>query len=306
MNTVLENVTPCGKALRLAVALKGLSAANAVGSALNAQEALANGDILGFMDGTLGAYSGFNKLGQSCFTAGTPLLTPDGSKPIEQFQVGDLILSRDEHDADGPVTVRRVVDTFTRIGPVLNVHVGGRIIETTREHPFYVDGNGWRTAHELQIGDVLLSHDGLRVAVEGVADSGKVETVYNLEVEEHHTYFVGAPEWGLDVWSHNYRPGQHGLPDHRRTVESLVAKAKKEFKGRDVTIHRGTTVAHQPNTLGLNRRPDVWVESNASQKVLKVYEAARKNIDGTFVKRERIKRAQYDAAGLIHHFEGVK
>src|SRR5262249_37572320 len=94
MNTVLENVTPCGKALRLAVALKGLSAANGVGSALNAQEALENGDILGFMDGTMGAYAGFNKLGQSCFTAGTPLLTPDGSKPIEQFREGDLILSR--------------------------------------------------------------------------------------------------------------------------------------------------------------------------------------------------------------------
>ena len=30
----------------------------------------------------------------TCFAAGTPLLTPEGSKPIEQFAVGDLLLAR--------------------------------------------------------------------------------------------------------------------------------------------------------------------------------------------------------------------
>src|SRR5262249_25600536 len=37
----------------------------------------------------------------------------------------------------------------------------------------------------------------------GVAHSGRVETVYNLEVEDDHTYFVGSDEWRFAVWAHN-------------------------------------------------------------------------------------------------------
>jgi len=31
----------------------------------------------------------------------------------------------------------------------------------------------------------------------------EVETVYNLRVAEHHTYFVGSEAWGFSVWAHN-------------------------------------------------------------------------------------------------------
>ena len=41
-----------------------------------------------------------------CFAAGTPLLAPEGPKYIEDFRVGDLILSRDENDPESPVVVR--------------------------------------------------------------------------------------------------------------------------------------------------------------------------------------------------------
>src|SRR5262249_34916945 len=42
----------------------------------------------------LGSWSSW--FGRSCFSAGTPLLTPSGSKLIENFVAGDLVLSRDE------------------------------------------------------------------------------------------------------------------------------------------------------------------------------------------------------------------
>ena len=54
----------------------------------------------------------------------------------------------------------------------------------------------------LEIGDELRSHDGRWVAVEGVADSGEVTTVYNLRVADYHTYFVGEDDWGFAVWTH--------------------------------------------------------------------------------------------------------
>jgi hypothetical protein len=77
-----------------------------------------------------------------------------------------------------------------------------RHIEGTAEHPFYVYGKGWTPMGQLQPGDWIRTDNGW-VEVGGVEDTGRVETVYNLAVADHHTYFVGTPEWGFGVWAHN-------------------------------------------------------------------------------------------------------
>jgi hypothetical protein len=138
-----------------------------------------------------------------CFRAGTPLLTPTGAKLIEQFRVGDLILSRSEFDPVGALEAQRVEEIFVRTGHIMIVRVGGREIRTTREHPFYVQGKGWVAAGELQVGDQLSRHDGQWIAVEELRDTGEYEIVYNLRVADYHTYFVGSEEWGFSVWAHN-------------------------------------------------------------------------------------------------------
>jgi guanyl-specific ribonuclease Sa len=142
-------------------------------------------------------------LGNSCFVAGTTLLTDAGEKPIEQFQVGDRILSRPQDNPEAPNEIRLVEETFVRVAPVLDLRVNGHNIRTTAEHPFYVRGKGWICAKELQLGDALSSHDGEWVAVEAVRDLNEVATVYNLRVSDYHTYFVGSREWGFSVWAHN-------------------------------------------------------------------------------------------------------
>src|ERR1051325_5062704 len=139
----------------------------------------------------------------SCFTAGTPLLTPDGGKPIEQFRRGDRILARSEDNPEAPVEVKMVEETFVRVSPIVNLRVRGQEIRTTTEHPIYVRGKGWICARELKAGDELSSHDGQWVAVEAVTDLNEVATVYNLRVSDYHTYFVGSREWGFSVWAHN-------------------------------------------------------------------------------------------------------
>ena len=98
-----------------------------------------------------GAAFGLKQLSGSCFVAGTPLLTPEGSRPIEDFQVGDLVLSRPEDDPAGPVVARRV-DVFQNYSPLLEVHVGGQVIRTTAEHPFWVKDRGWVDAHNWWLG----------------------------------------------------------------------------------------------------------------------------------------------------------
>ncbi len=140
---------------------------------------------------------------RSCFVAGTPLLTPSGSKPIEEFRVGDEILSRSEHDPEGFVLVQRVERVFIRVARVLALRVRGREIRTTWEHPFYALGKGWISASEIRPGDKLLSHDGQWIGVDAITDLKEFATVYNLRVSSCHTYFVGARDWGFSVWAHN-------------------------------------------------------------------------------------------------------
>jgi len=46
-----------------------------------------------------------------CFVAGTPVITPFVTKPIESLREGDLVLSRDERT--GHQAFKSVVDTIT-------------------------------------------------------------------------------------------------------------------------------------------------------------------------------------------------
>jgi intein/homing endonuclease len=165
------------------------------GGALTSGNGLSRGQLLRLE-------SCFKKVG-SCFTVETLLLTPTGSKPIEEFRVGDLVLARDEWWPEGPVEAKVVEAVFVRTGRILHLHVGGRVIRTTGEHPFYAQAKGWVAAAELVKGDRLSSHDGQWVAVEEVFDTNEYETVYNVRIADFHTYFIGTEEWTFSVWAHN-------------------------------------------------------------------------------------------------------
>jgi hypothetical protein len=135
--------------------------------------------------------------------AGTPLKTPGGWKPIEAFCPGDLVLSRNENDPDGPVEVKVVEEVFVGEGLVWNLHVDGQVIQTTAEHPFYVKDRGWLPTNRLRVGDHLATEDGRWAQVEDLLDTGEWAALYNFRVADHHTYFVGCDAWGFSVWAHN-------------------------------------------------------------------------------------------------------
>jgi len=81
------------------------------------------------------------------------------------------------------------------------------LIRTTANHPFYVRGRGWVPAEKLKIGDRFRGHDGDEVELVELVDSGVVEPVFNLQVADAHTYFVGGVESGCSVLVHNESPG---------------------------------------------------------------------------------------------------
>ena len=138
-----------------------------------------------------------------CLAAGTPIRTPEGSKPIEEIRRGDLVVSRDENDPTGPMQAKSVEEVFARAGLVWHLHLGGQVVRTTAEHPFYAAGKGWVNVNQLAIGDLLLAEDGGWLPVEDILDTGEWDAVYNFRVADYHTYFVGSGNWGWSVWAHN-------------------------------------------------------------------------------------------------------
>lgn len=143
-----------------------------------------------------------------CFAAGTPVLTPAGSKAIEQLQPGDLVYARDENNPDGELQPKVVEKLHRNESAILEVYVQDQVIRTTAAHPFYVKNKGWTPAAELQAHDELSTSGGDWIQVDGIERTSATEQVYNLQVADHHTYFVGGKEWEFAVWVHNWCGGE--------------------------------------------------------------------------------------------------
>lgn len=127
-----------------------------------------------------------------CFVAGTLVTTEDGQKPIEEIQVGDRVLS--ENELTGEVAIKTVTETYVNeTDELVHIGVNGETISATPTHPFYVDKLGWTLARSLRAGDVLVLSNGELVTVEFVQHEilESPIKVYNFEVEDFHTYFVG-------------------------------------------------------------------------------------------------------------------
>jgi hypothetical protein len=72
-------------------------------------------------------------------------------------------------------------------------------IETTAEHPFFARVRGWTPAAELLPGDEVFTSRGGWARVGAGTWLEAEQLVYNLTVEDGHTYFVGE----TGAWVHN-------------------------------------------------------------------------------------------------------
>ena len=126
-----------------------------------------------------------------CFTAGTKIHTKDGFKAIETIKAGDYVWS--ENPETHEKALKKVKKIFVREkDSVVRLSINGEAIETTNEHPFYVEGHGWTNASDLKVGDKVRQEDGTAGIVEKTKHAAldTPVTVYNFEVEDFHTYYV--------------------------------------------------------------------------------------------------------------------
>lgn len=152
------------------------------------------GSADGYMWGAIygAATGGFSS--KYCFTEGTLVRTINGNVPIEALKLGDLVYSYDE--ATHSYFFSPVEQVLTNTSDtIVAVTAGGETIRSTPAHP-YLTSSGWKDAVNINVGDELLISNGEYVEVEKVIveDSVPAVTVYNLCVENTHTYIVGNNE----------------------------------------------------------------------------------------------------------------
>lgn len=146
------------------------------------------------------AYIGANG-GKVCFIAGTIVLAEAGKIAIENIETGDYVWATNPDTNE--TELKKVVRTFeNETSELVHVSINGKKITCTKEHPFYSPVKGWTAACKLKAGDMLVTVNGEYVVVEWVQHE-LLESpikVYNFEVEDFHTYYVGE---GDGVLVHN-------------------------------------------------------------------------------------------------------
>ncbi|HEX4460691.1 MAG TPA: polymorphic toxin-type HINT domain-containing protein [Polyangia bacterium] len=144
--------------------------------------------------------------GDNCFVAGTLILTEDGARPIESITAGTRVLSRDQEGDD--IEWKPVARTFVRrTNQLVELTIGDpdtpETIDVTPSHRIHAKGRGWVDADSLVPGaDLLVDASGRDVQILGAEEQAVSVNVYNMEVEDFHTYYVGEHEF----WAHNTCP----------------------------------------------------------------------------------------------------
>ena len=105
-------------------------------------------------------------------------------------------------------------------------------IDSTPEHPFYVEGLGWVEASSLHAGMTIWFANGTKGTVEDISNEGLEEpvTVYNFEVTDFHTYFVG--ECGVLV--HNTCTIQDNYKKGHEYQDEVTQKIQNDLGAENV------------------------------------------------------------------------
>ena len=242
-----------------------------------------------------------------CFIAGTLIATIDGFKAIEEIKAGDIVLSADEETLQ--VGYKPVLETYIRkVHRLVHLLINGEEIITTVDHPFYVKGQGFINAVELCIGSELIDNSGNILNVEQIfLEDLHDETVdvYNFQVEDYHTYFVGEKYILVHNAGDLYARGKF----RKSTHEKMKADAPRDADGDMICPTCGKKI---PETITQNGRtrigydgdhyPTTWNERAQAMKAQPTT-LTRKQILDIYNQDVRV---QCPECNQGHKFEGIK
>ena len=142
-----------------------------------------------------------------CFLAGTPVITSEWSKNIEDIEVGDKVLSYSEDTKTFEYNVVNTKWVFEdNTDDIYELAMWDDVLQVTALHRFFVVRTSsdeyqckksyiWDIAKRLQVWDQLMMNDGSYVTIDEISHHEHNGTVYNLWVDNVHNFFVG--EWYL-------------------------------------------------------------------------------------------------------------
>ena len=200
--SALSQLAGCIPLLKLMVA--AYDGYMAIGNFMAAGEAWQNEEYVAAIyyavSGAVGLYYAGKTAMQTCFTGDTLVAAENGQKRIDEIEVGDKVWA---------FNVETELKTVTKVyvhsvDEILHLYTDDGDIDTTANHPFYVIGKGWVAAGDLAVGDEVFNLDGTTSTILGseIEVLDEPILVYNLEVEDFHSYFVGC----VPVLVHNYKP----------------------------------------------------------------------------------------------------
>ena len=193
--SALSQLASCIPLLKLMVA--AYDGYMAIGNFMAAGEAWQNEDYVAAIyyavSGAVGLYYAGKTAMQTCFTGDTLVAAENGQKRIDEIEVGDKVWAFNVET--GETELKTVTKVYVHsVDEILHLYTDEGDIDTTANHPFYVIGKGWVAAGDLVVGDEVFNLDGTTSVVLGSAIEKLDEPVlvYNLEVEDFHSYFVGC------------------------------------------------------------------------------------------------------------------
>jgi len=164
-----------------------------------------SGSQIEYLNGKISGsiFSGSNQAHAfNCFIAGTQITTIvyifnnkiyNNTKNIEDIKVGEAIATYNENSGNiesglvGDLQIREV-ESIIKL-----TFDDGNIINTTSEHPFYVEGKDWVTASNLVVGDICKTSYNTQTTISSIKTINETTTVYNLlSVEPNHNFYANS------------------------------------------------------------------------------------------------------------------
>ena len=131
----------------------------------------------------------YGAAGYVCFAKGTLVHGKDSFVSIEHIKVNDIVYSFNFET--NQIQLSRVVETLKReTNGIYEIVIGKEQIFVTAEHPFYVEGKGWITVKNLQVGQTVKAFANQSQSIIRINKLSDKVTVYNIEVDGNHNYFV--------------------------------------------------------------------------------------------------------------------
>ena len=127
----------------------------------------------------------------------------------------------------------------------INLTVEGKLIETTSTHLFMLENGNWKSAENLTAGDKIITATGDIKTVDAVEKLSYNESrpIYNLNVDDFHTYFVGSDE----------------LLVHNDCSEAIIKATNDVIKAWKIIVSQVDDVLLGANTKLKNKYSDIKI-----------------------------------------------